>query len=263
MTTTTRPSLLSRLLIFGYGILSYASFLGVFLYAVAFLGNFYIPNSIDADPAGPVSRALAINLALLGGFAVQHSVMARPFFKRWWTRIVPEAAERSTYVLFSNLAMIALFVFWQPMGGLVWNVEAQPMRSIILAFYFIGWAVLFYATLLIDHFDLFGLRQAWMHLRNIPYTAPQFAERGMHQVVRDPIYVGWLMIFWFTPTMSVAHLLFAVTTTLYILAAIQLEERDLINEHGEAYRSYQKRVRMITPLPKADPKSVPAAAPAK
>lgn len=251
---------LSRWLIFGYGVFTYVVFFGVFLYAIAFIGNFYIPRSIDADPVGPVWRAAAINLGLLGLFAVQHSVMARPAFKRWWTRIIPPAAERSTYVMFSNLAMIALFAFWQPIGGVIWDVGAQPARSIIMAFYFIGWAVLFYATCLIDHFDLFGLRQVWMNLRGTPYTRPAFATRGLYKLVRHPIYLGWLMIFWFTPTMTIAHLLFAVATTAYILIAIRFEERDLINEIGPEYDAYRRRVRMITPLPKTGSKPSPAPA---
>ena len=155
---------MSRSIIFAYGVASYLIFLGVFVYAIAFLGNLYIPNSIDADPVGPVWRAVLINLALLGGFAIQHSLMARPAFKRWWTRIIPPAAERSTYVLFSNLAMIALFLWWQPIGGVIWDVASQPARSIVLAIYFIGWAILFYATCLLNHFELFGLRQIWHHL---------------------------------------------------------------------------------------------------
>ncbi|MAP93788.1 MAG: hypothetical protein CMK07_02450 [Ponticaulis sp.] len=250
---------MSRILIFAYGILSYLVFFGVFLYAIAFLGNFYLPNSMDADPAGPVWQALLIDLGLLAAFAVQHSLMARPAFKRWWTKFVPQAAERATYVMFSNLAMIALFVFWQPIGGVIWDIGSQPARSIILAFYFVGWAVLFYATWLIDHFDLFGLRQVWMHFRGIPYTSPGFSERGLYKHVRHPIYVGWLMIFWFTPTMTIAHLIFAVMTTVYMLIAIQLEERDLENELGHDYRRYKNRVHMIVPFMKNGRHNKPSA----
>ena len=253
MTNNRQQRAFSRYLIFGYGVFSYAMFFGVFLYAIAFLGNLYTPRSIDADPVGPVGLAVVVDLGLLALFAVQHSVMARPAFKRWWTRVIPPAAERSTYVLFSNAAMIALFAFWQPIGGVIWDVAAQPTRSIIFAFYFIGWAVLFYATCLINHFDLFGLRQVWMHLRGLEYVAPEFHEPGLYKVIRHPIYLGWLMIFWCTPTMTVAHLLFAVATTAYIFFAIQLEERDLIAAHGDVYRDYRRRVRMITPLPKSAP----------
>lgn len=239
---------MSRILIFAYGVASYLIFLGVFIYSIAFLGNLYIPNSIDADPVGPVWQAVAINLALLGGFAVQHSLMARPAFKRWWTRIIPPAAERSTYILFSNFAMIALFLWWQPIGGVIWDVAAQPARSIILAIYFIGWAILFYATCLLNHFELFGLRQIWCHLRGESLPDAKFRKPGLYKHVRHPIYVGWLIIFWATPTMTIAHLLFAVMTTAYILIAVQLEERDLVDELGEDYRAYKRTVPMIIPF---------------
>ena len=239
---------MSRYLIFAYGVVCYLIFLGVFVYAIAFLGNFYIPNSIDADPVGQTWRAVLINLSLLGGFAVQHSVMARPAFKRWWVRIIPPAAERSTYVLFSNLAMIALFLWWQPIGGLVWDIAHQPARSIILAVYFIGWAILFYATCLLNHFELFGLRQIWHHLRGEQQAGSIFRQPGLYKHVRHPIYVGWLIIFWATPTMTIAHLLFSVMTTVYILIAVKFEERDLINELGDDYREYKRRVPMIIPF---------------
>ena len=238
---------MSRTLIFAYGILCYAMFLGIFVYSIAFLGNFYIPNSIDADPTLPFWQALAINLGLLGVFAVQHSVMARPAFKRMWTTIVPEAAERSTYVLFSNLAMILLFVFWQPMGGSVWTLTEDPARAIMIGLYFLGWGILFYATWLINHFDLFGLRQVWHHWRGTTPPEMKFRVPGMHKYVRHPIYVGWLIIFWATPTMTVAHLVFALMTTAYIVIAIQFEEKDLVDEFGDDYRQYQQDVGMLLP----------------
>lgn len=252
---------MSRYLIFAYGVASYLIFLGVFVYAIAFLGNLYIPNSIDADPVGPVWQAVLIDLGLLGGFAIQHSLMARPAFKRWWTKIIPPAAERSTYILFSNLAMIALFLWWQPIGGLIWDVSAQPAHSMILALYFIGWAILFYATCLLNHFELFGLRQIWHHLRGEARPPAKFRQPGLYKHVRHPIYVGWLIIFWATPTMTIAHLLFAIMTTAYILIAIQLEERDLVNELGQDYRLYQRRVPMIIPFigKKPQPTQVDAA----
>ncbi len=238
---------MSRTLILAYGILSYLVFFGVFLYSIAFIGNFYIPNSMDAAPSMAFWPALAINLVLLAGFAVQHSVMARPAFKKAWTKIIPEAAERSTYVLFSNLAMIAFFLFWQPMGGTVWTVEAEPYRAIIFGVYFLGWGVLFYATWLINHFDLFGLRQVWYHFRGETPPEMKFRVPGMHKWVRHPIYVGWLIIFWATPTMTVAHLVFALMTTAYILIAIRFEEADLVDEFGDDYRAYQKDVGMLLP----------------
>lgn len=238
---------MSRILILAYGIFSYATFLGVFLYAIGFLGNIFVPNSIDAEPTSSVWTALAINVGLLGLFAVQHSVMARPAFKKMWTKIVPEPAERATYVLFSNLAMIALFALWQPMGGMVWEVSGEPWNAIIMATYFVGWGILFYATCLINHFDLFGLRQVWLHFQRKPYTRLEFREPGLYSYVRHPIYVGWLMIFWATPVMTMAHLLFCLMTTAYILIAIRLEERDLVDAIGDDYRSYRKRVPMLMP----------------
>lgn len=238
---------MSRILILAYGLFSYAMFLGVFLYAIGFLGNIYVPNSIDAEPSSSFWTALGINVGLLGLFAVQHSVMARPAFKKMWTKIVPEPAERATYVLFSNIAMIAMFALWQPMGGMVWDVAAQPWNAIIMATYFVGWGILFYATCLINHFDLFGLRQVWLHFQRKPYTRLEFREPGLYSHVRHPIYVGWLMIFWATPVMTMAHLLFCLMTTAYILIAIQLEERDLVDAIGDDYRSYRKRVPMLMP----------------
>jgi protein-S-isoprenylcysteine O-methyltransferase Ste14 len=184
-------------------------------------------------------------------FAVQHSVMARPAFKRWWTRIVPEAAERSTYVLFSSLALIALFWFWQPMGGVIWEVSAPLGVDIAYAIYAAGWALLLYCTFLIDHFDLFGLRQVWLQLVGRPFTPLAFKTPWLYRQMRHPLYVGWLMIFWATPRMTVTHLVFAVMTTAYILVAIQLEERDLIAAHPE-YAEYKKRVPMLVPIPKRE-----------
>lgn len=246
---------MSRYLIFAYGILCYTMFLGVFVYSIAFLGNLFIPNSIDAAPRVPVIQAILIDVGLLGLFAVQHSVMARPAFKRWWTKIVPEPAERATYVLFSNVAMVALFVFWEPIGGTIWSLEPGLAANLVYGLYFLGWAVLFYATLLLNHFELCGVRQVWLHLRGKPYTDIPFNEPGMYRYVRHPIYVGWLMIFWFTPVMTAAHLLFAVMTTVYILVAIQFEEKDLVDHFGDDYRSYKRRVGMLIPRVK---KSEPA-----
>jgi protein-S-isoprenylcysteine O-methyltransferase Ste14 len=219
----------------------------VFLYAIGFIGNFWVPKSMDSPRDVPMATALLVNLGLLGLFAVQHSVMARPAFKRWWTRLVPEAAERSTYVLFSSLALIALFWFWQPMGGLIWQLESPAAVNTMYVVYAAGWLLLLYSTFLINHFDLFGLRQVWLHLRGKPYTQLAFRTPWLYRQVRHPLYVGWLMIFWATPTMTVAHLLFAVMTTAYILVAIRLEERDLIAAHPE-YADYRQRVPMIVPF---------------
>jgi len=232
---------------FLYGIASYGVFLGVFLYSVGFIGGFFTPTRLDGVPTRPFVQALAIDLGLLGVFAIQHSVMARPAFKRWWTRFVPEAVERSTYVLLSSLALVALFIFWEPMGGVIWDAPAGPVRTTIIAVYLFGWALLLYTTFLIDHFDLFGLKQVWRRLKGSAYRAPQFYTPSLYKVVRHPLYVGWLTIFWAAPTMTVAHLVFALGTTAYILIAIQFEERDLVDAFGDRYTTYRRATPMLIP----------------
>jgi methanethiol S-methyltransferase len=237
---------MKRLAIFLYGVICYAVFFATFLYAIGFIGNLWVPKSIDSAPNAPFIVALAINLGLLGLFAVQHSVMARPAFKRWWTRLIPESAERSTYTLFSSLALIALFALWQPMGGAVWTVESSSGQALLYGAYAFGWVLLLAATFQINHFDLFGLRQVWLQLMAQPYQPLAFKTPALYRYVRHPLYVGWLFIFWATPTMTVAHLLFAIATTAYILIGIQLEERDLTTAHPE-YVEYRRRVPMLVP----------------
>jgi methanethiol S-methyltransferase len=244
---------MKRFGVFLYGVVSYAVFFGVFLYAIGFIGNLWVPKSMDSPREVAFLDALLVNLGLLGLFAVQHSVMARPAFKRWWTRIIPGAAERSTYVLFSSLALVALFFWWQPMGGIVWDIDSAAGINAMYLLYAAGWLLLLYVTFLIDHFDLFGLRHVWLHLRGKPYTPVPFRTPWLYRQVRHPLYVGWLMIFWATPTMTVAHLVFAIMTTAYILVAIQFEERDLVAEHPE-YAEYRKRVPMLMPFARREPK---------
>lgn len=238
---------MKRLALFVYGVASYAVFLVTALYAIGFIGGFGVPTMLDGALRLPLWQALAIDLALLGLFAVQHSLMARPAFKRWWTRVVPHSIERSTYVLFSSLALLLLFAFWQPMGGVVWTTDDPAGRVALYALYGFGWLLVFSTTFMINHFDLFGLRQVWLHLRDEPYTHLRFVTPGPYRVVRHPLYVGWLLAFWATPTMTLAHLVFAAATTLYILVAIRLEERDLVAVHGEDYRLYRDRVPMLVP----------------
>lgn len=238
---------MNRLLVLLYGILCYSVFLATFVYAVAFLGNFVIGNSIDAAPTAGVGQAIAVDIALLALFALQHSVMARPAFKRWWTRVVPAAAERSTYVLFSSLALLLLFWLWQPIGAVVWRVQSTVGQALLYAGYASGWVLLLVATFLIDHFDLFGLRQSWLYFRGRPYSNLAFRTPGLYKLVRHPIYVAWLLTFWCTPVMTAAHLLFALMTTAYILIAIQFEERDLTRAFPE-YENYRRRVPMLIPF---------------
>ena len=238
---------MKRTMIFVYGVICYLMFLAVFLYAIGFIGNFATPTSLDGPATGSLWTALAINMGLLSAFALQHSIMARPAFKRWWTRIVPEPAERSTYVLFTNLALIALFVHWQPLGGTIWIVTDPLGQAVLYGLFGLGWLIVLLSTFLINHFDLFGLRQVWLHLLGKPYTPLKFTTPWLYKIVRHPLYVGWFLVFWATPTMTAAHLLFAVVTTVYILIATRLEERDLEDSLGEAYTDYKQRVPRFVP----------------
>ena len=240
--------MLKRILFFAYGSLSYLIFLGTFLYAVCFIGNFGVPRTLDGPANGPLGVAFAIDAGLLALFAVQHSVMARKWFKDWWTRIVPKPIERSTYVLFSSLALILLFALWRPMGGVVWSIEDPTARLMLRVLFGFGWVLVLVSTFLINHFDLFGLRQVWSYLLGKPYKPLRFGTPGPYRLVRHPLYVGWLFAFWMTPVMTFAHLLFSIATTAYILLAIQFEERDLVREHGDSYEEYRRSVPMLIPF---------------
>jgi methanethiol S-methyltransferase len=237
---------MNRILTFLYGAVSYVVSLATFLYAIGFIGNFSVPKSLDTLASGPWQTALWIDLGLLSLFAVQHSVMARPAFKRVLTRVVPVAIERSTYVLASSFALLFLFWQWQPLGGTVWDVQTGVGRLLLYGGYAFGWALVLFATFVINHFDLFGLRQVWRHWLGKPQRGLEFRTPFLYRIVRHPLYVGWLCVFWSTPAMTFAHLLFALVTTAYILVAIQLEERDLTAAHPE-YAEYRKQVPMIVP----------------
>ncbi|CAD5109632.1 methanethiol S-methyltransferase [Zestomonas carbonaria] len=236
-----------RISIFLYGLTSYAIFLATFLCLIAFVGNFpLLPASLDGVPRLLPLEALGIDILLLAMFAVQHSLMARPAFKRWWTRWVPVEAERSTYVLFSSLALLLLMVFWQPVGGVFWSAEHPLIRGLLYAVFASGWLLVLYSTFLINHFDLFGLRQVWLQLLGRPYRPLPFKTPGAYRIVRHPLYVGWFIAFWATPDMTMTHALFALLMTTYILSAIQLEERDLQVMHPE-YADYRREVPMLAP----------------
>jgi protein-S-isoprenylcysteine O-methyltransferase Ste14 len=233
-----------------YGAVSYLAFFGTILYAIGFVGNLVVPKTIDSNPAVPLATALLVNASLLLLFALQHSIMARPAFKRWWTSFVPEHLERSTFVLLASLCLMLMMWQWQPMGGIVWSVESNAAKNVLLCVYLLGWTVVFASTFLINHFDLFGLRQTWLYFRGHPYRPLPFRVPVLYRFVRHPLYLGFLIAFWATPVMTSAHLLFAILTTGYILTAIQLEERDLVKSFGEKYTNYKKWVPMIIPFSK-------------
>ena len=244
---------LARISAFIYGVVCYVIFFSTFLYTVGFVGNLIVPRSIDSAANTTLTNALVINFSLLGIFGLQHSLMARQWFKNWWTQIVPKPVERSTYVLFSSLCLIALFYFWQPMGIEVWNVENSWFRIVLYSLFAFGWLLVLVSTFSINHFDLFGLRQVYLYLIGREYTQLQFKVPNLYKLVRHPLYVGWFLAFWATPTMTLAHLVFALGTTAYIVVAIQFEERDLLEAYGQAYADYQDRVPMLIPFKRDRP----------
>jgi protein-S-isoprenylcysteine O-methyltransferase Ste14 len=244
-----RGSGLSKLLVLFYGVVSYFIFLGTFLYAIGFVGNLLVPKTIDSGFQGGTSNAWIVNILLLSLFAVQHSVMARQGFKKWVTRIIPKSIERSTFVLVSSLVLILLYYFWRPMPEIIWSVENTLLFYLLTAFFFTGWFIVLLGTFLINHFNLFGLQQVYLNLKNSEPKPHQFVKPLFYRVVRHPLMLGFIIAFWAAPQMTLGHLLFAFATTGYILVAIQLEERDMVRFHGEDYKRYQQEVSQIIPLP--------------
>jgi protein-S-isoprenylcysteine O-methyltransferase Ste14 len=241
---------MSQAFVFLYGAVAYGLFFAVFTYLIGFVGNLVVPKSIDSGPSGPLGEAFLLNIALVGLFAVQHSVMARPDFKAWWTRFVPKPIERSTYVLLASLVLALLFWQWRPIPILLWDVQEPVVAALLTGISLFGWIVALYSSFIIDHFDLFGLRQVYLHLRNRPYTYPPFAVKSLYRLVRHPLMVGILLGVWVTPTMTVGHLLFAGLMTGYILVGVALEERDLARHLGGEYARYRSQTpRFVPSLP--------------
>jgi protein-S-isoprenylcysteine O-methyltransferase Ste14 len=241
---------MNRWAILIYGILAYLAFLATFLYAIGFIEGAIVPKDIDTGTAGPIGRTILINVALLGLFAVQHSIMARPVFKAWWTRIVHPAIERSTFVFATCICLVLLYWLWQPMTSIVWQVDQPVARAALIALSLAGWGIVLYSTFLIDHFDLFGLRQVVLHFRGRNYRHGPFMERSLYKLVRHPLMTGFIIAFWATPMMTTGHLLFAAVTTSYIIfVGIRLEERSLVQILGEDYLRYRRRTPMLIPRP--------------
>jgi protein-S-isoprenylcysteine O-methyltransferase Ste14 len=242
-------SALGGMVAFVYGLVSYAVFLVAFLYAIGFVGNIVVPKGIDSGAEGTLVESVIVNVLLLGAFALQHSIMARPEFKRVWTKIVPKSMERSTFVLFASLALLLLYWQWRPITTPIWTVENVAARGVIHGLYLLGWVIVFLGTFMINHFDLFGLRQVYLKVRNRDYAELGFRTPFFYKFLRHPIMLGFIIAFWATPEMTLGHLLFAIATTVYILIAIQLEERDLIKYFGDQYREYRRKTPMLIPRP--------------
>lgn len=240
-------NLFGRVIAFLYGIASYAFFFITFLFAIGFVEDLAVPKTIDSGAAGPFAQALIVNLVLMSIFAIQHSVMARPQFKRWWTQFVPPSVERTTYVLLATAALALLIWQWRPMPTVVWQIANSDVAMAVMVLSFAGWLIVLTSTFLINHFELFGLHQVANNLAGRPMPAPRFRTPLFYRFVRHPIYLGFIIAFWAAPTMTIGHLLFAAVTTAYIFVGIWLEERDLIDIFGDQYRAYRNRVSMLLP----------------
>ena len=247
----TKGGPVGRLLAFVYGFASYAIFFVTFLYAIGFVSGLMVPKTIDSGAVGPMPEAIIVDLILMSVFAIQHSVMARRQFKQWWTRLVPKPVERSTYVLFSSLALVLLFWQWRPIPAVVWEITNPAIAGALLGLSLIGWLIVLTSTFLINHFELFGMYQVTSNLTGHPMPEPRFRTPLYYKFVRHPIYLGFIIAFWAAATMTTGHLLFAAVTTAYIFVGIFLEERDLVDLFGDDYRRYKDRVSMLLPWRKS------------
>ena len=248
--TTDSRETLARLGILAYGVLAYTAFLVAILYAIGFVGNWIVPKTIDSGTPRPILTAILVNTFLLSLFVIQHTIMARPWFKRTWTAIIPRATERSTFVLLASAILLLIFWQWQPMPRVIWSVSG-PSAWALSAISLLGWVIVFAASFMVSHFDLFGLRQSWLRFRGRLYQPVGFRLVGLYRLVRHPLMLGFLIAFWAAPTMTLGHLFFAAMTTGYIVMGVWFEERDLIAEHGESYLKYRRSTRAIIPLPKS------------
>lgn len=238
---------MTRIAFLLYGLLAYLLFFVAILYGIGFVADIVVPKGIDDGVAEPLSRAIIVNVFLLLLFAIQHNVMARPWFKEWWTRFVPQPLERSTFVAASSLLLLLLYWQWRPLPDVVWQVDNPIGRGILWSLYFLGWAVVFFSSFVIDHFELFGLKQVWSHLRGREHVTAEFSDRSLYRWVRHPLMLGFIIAFWSAPTMTLGRLLFAVVTTVWILIAIRIEERDLAQFLGQPYLHYRQRTPMLLP----------------
>ncbi len=241
---------MSRILAFIYGVVCYLIALIAILYSIGFIGNLIVPKTLDSNLDGSLIKGLLIDILLLGLFAIQHSLMARQNFKKWWIKIIPEPIERSTYVLIASLALLLLFWQWNSLGGIIWNIQKPIIYNIIYGIFALGWLIVFLSTFMINHFDLFGLRQVYLYWRGQEYEYLGFRTPGFYKYIRHPIMLGFVIAFWATPLMTVSHIVFAIGTTIYVLVGIKLEEMDMIYIYGNLYQEYRQQVSMLIPVPR-------------
>lgn len=250
---------MKKALILAYGVMSYMAFLGVFLYLMGFVGDFYVSRTINSGTGSNPLNGILIDMGLISLFVLQHLVMARGRFKKWLTRHIPEPMERSTFVLVSSACLALLLAFWQPVPLVIWNIETEAVRWLLHATFIIGWGIVVYSSFLIDHFDLFGLRQVYLHYRGMPYSNVPFKVHSLYRYIRHPMMLGFILALWATPVMTLGHLVLAAGFTLFIFTGLWFEERDLIRNFGRQYMEYRHRTSMVIPIPKKSAVTAPKA----